>query len=81
MSLHIFLLTLPSLTLSLLLLLLCHHLFQSFPGNKKFDACNHVRAHQYYSESIVKPQGFVGFPCSDKTSFAAVSLWFNLDFL
>uniref|UniRef100_UPI0037E7B78E inactive pancreatic lipase-related protein 1-like n=1 Tax=Semicossyphus pulcher TaxID=241346 RepID=UPI0037E7B78E len=40
-------------------------------GTKKFDACNHVRAYQYYSESIVKPQGFVGFPCSDKDSFAA----------
>ncbi|KAE8280206.1 Inactive pancreatic lipase-related protein 1 [Larimichthys crocea] len=40
-------------------------------GTMKFDACNHVRAHQYYSESIVKPQGFVGFPCSDKDSFAA----------
>ncbi|KAM7408088.1 hypothetical protein PAMA_001983 [Pampus argenteus] len=40
-------------------------------GTKKFDACNHVRAHQYYSESIAKPQGFVGFPCSDKDSFAA----------
>ncbi|KAM7384980.1 hypothetical protein PAMP_001084 [Pampus punctatissimus] len=40
-------------------------------GTKKFDACNHVRAHQYYSESIGKPQGFVGFPCSDKDSFTA----------
>ncbi|XP_045927331.1 inactive pancreatic lipase-related protein 1-like, partial [Micropterus dolomieu] len=40
-------------------------------GTKKFDACNHVRAYQYYSESVVKPQGFVAFPCSDKDSFAA----------
>ncbi|XP_035519550.1 inactive pancreatic lipase-related protein 1-like [Morone saxatilis] len=40
-------------------------------GTMKFDACNHVRAYQYYSESIVKSQGFVGFPCSDKDSFAA----------
>ncbi|XP_044070772.1 inactive pancreatic lipase-related protein 1-like [Siniperca chuatsi] len=40
-------------------------------GTMKFDACNHVRAYQYYSESVVKPQGFVGFPCSDKDSFAA----------
>ncbi|XP_034537871.1 inactive pancreatic lipase-related protein 1-like [Notolabrus celidotus] len=39
-------------------------------GSKKFDTCNHVRAYQYYSESIVKPKGFVGFPCSDKDSFA-----------
>ncbi|XP_076599442.1 inactive pancreatic lipase-related protein 1-like [Chaetodon auriga] len=40
-------------------------------GTVKFNACNHVRAHQYYSESIVKPQGFVGFPCPDKDTFAA----------
>ncbi|KAF3708608.1 Inactive pancreatic lipase-related protein 1 [Channa argus] len=40
-------------------------------STKKFDACNHVRAYQYYSESIGKPKGFVGFPCSDKDSFAA----------
>ncbi|XP_070772224.1 inactive pancreatic lipase-related protein 1-like [Enoplosus armatus] len=40
-------------------------------GTIKFDACNHVRAYQYYSESVVKPQSFVGFPCSDKDSFAA----------
>lgn len=43
----------------------------------KFDACNHVRAYEYYSESMVKSQGFVGFACSDKDSFAAVSLWFS----
>ncbi|XP_061546351.1 inactive pancreatic lipase-related protein 1-like [Phycodurus eques] len=40
-------------------------------GTKRFDACNHVRAYQYYQESMVKPQGFVGFPCSNATSFAA----------
>ncbi|KAG7245298.1 hypothetical protein INR49_011949 [Caranx melampygus] len=43
-------------------------------GTVKFDACNHVRAYQYYSESIVKPQGFVGYPCSDEDSFAAESV-------
>uniref|UniRef100_A0A7N8XEP0 Triacylglycerol lipase n=1 Tax=Mastacembelus armatus TaxID=205130 RepID=A0A7N8XEP0_9TELE len=40
-------------------------------GTKKFDACNHVRAYQYYSESITNPQGFVGYPCHDQDSFAA----------
>ncbi|XP_031728954.1 inactive pancreatic lipase-related protein 1-like [Anarrhichthys ocellatus] len=40
-------------------------------GTKKFDACNHARAYEYYSESMVKSKGFVGFPCSDKGSFAA----------
>ncbi|XP_008320702.1 inactive pancreatic lipase-related protein 1-like [Cynoglossus semilaevis] len=40
-------------------------------GKKKFNSCNHVRAHQYYTESIVKPQGFVAFPCANKDAFAA----------
>ncbi|KAK0149095.1 Inactive pancreatic lipase-related protein 1 [Merluccius polli] len=36
-----------------------------------FDGCNHARAYQYYTESTVKAQGFVAYPCSDKESFAA----------
>ncbi|XP_077438218.1 inactive pancreatic lipase-related protein 1-like [Vanacampus margaritifer] len=40
-------------------------------GTKNFDACNHVRAYQYYEESMVKPRGFAGFPCSNAASFAA----------
>ncbi|XP_071402803.1 inactive pancreatic lipase-related protein 1-like [Centroberyx affinis] len=40
-------------------------------GTKKFDACNHVRSYQYYSESMLKPHGFLAYPCSDKDSFAA----------
>lgn len=38
-------------------------------GTVKFDPCNHIRAYQFYTESIVKPKGFFGFPCSDKDSF------------
>lgn len=38
-------------------------------GTMKFDGCNHVRAYQFYTESIVKPQGFIGYPCADKNSF------------
>uniref|UniRef100_A0A8C5ECQ6 Triacylglycerol lipase n=1 Tax=Gouania willdenowi TaxID=441366 RepID=A0A8C5ECQ6_GOUWI len=38
-------------------------------GSKKFDFCNHARAYQYYQESIVKSQGFVGYPCSDYKNF------------
>ncbi|XP_068183923.1 inactive pancreatic lipase-related protein 1-like [Antennarius striatus] len=48
-------------------------------GTKKFDPCNHVRAYQYYTESITKPQGFMGFPCSDKDSFAAGKCFFCAD--
>ncbi|CAL8255630.1 unnamed protein product [Lota lota] len=40
-------------------------------GKVKFDGCNHARAYQYYSESTVKAQGFVAYPCPDKDSFAA----------
>uniref|UniRef100_A0A665TEG1 Triacylglycerol lipase n=1 Tax=Echeneis naucrates TaxID=173247 RepID=A0A665TEG1_ECHNA len=40
-------------------------------GTRKFDACNHGRAYQYYRESIDKSQGFVAFPCADEDSFAA----------
>ncbi|XP_029306006.1 inactive pancreatic lipase-related protein 1-like [Cottoperca gobio] len=40
-------------------------------GTRRFDACNHVRSYEYYSESMVKSQGFVGFPCPNKDSFAA----------
>ncbi|XP_047458179.1 inactive pancreatic lipase-related protein 1-like [Mugil cephalus] len=40
-------------------------------GILKFDPCNHARAYKYYSESIATSQGFVGYPCSDKDSFAA----------
>lgn len=38
-------------------------------GLVKFDWCNHLRAYQFYTESIVKPQGFIGFPCTDTSSF------------
>ncbi|KAM3838094.1 inactive pancreatic lipase-related protein 1-like [Diretmus argenteus] len=40
-------------------------------GTKKFDACNHVRAYQYFEESLIKSRGFVAYPCSDKDTFAA----------
>ncbi|XP_037543855.1 inactive pancreatic lipase-related protein 1 [Nematolebias whitei] len=40
-------------------------------GTTKFDGCNHARAYEYYTESISKAQGFVGFPCSNKDSFSA----------
>ncbi|KAM6916563.1 inactive pancreatic lipase-related protein 1-like [Xenentodon cancila] len=40
-------------------------------GTSDFDPCNHVRAYEYYTESVGKPQGFAGFPCSDEDSFAA----------
>lgn len=50
-------------------------LIPTLPGTKKFDACNHVRAYQYYRESLAKSKGFVGYPCSDKDTFAKASLW------
>ena len=74
-SIHPSILTLSSLSTSLFppnlsshLLLLLH------PGKVNFDWCNHQRAYQYYSESAVKAQGFVAYPCPEKDSFAAVSV-------
>jgi len=40
-------------------------------GTIKFDDCNHGRAYEYYMESIVKPLGFTGYPCTDYKSFIA----------
>ncbi|XP_076021606.1 inactive pancreatic lipase-related protein 1-like [Genypterus blacodes] len=40
-------------------------------GTAKFDSCNHVRSYKYYSESLIKPYGFVGFACQDMETFAA----------
>uniref|UniRef100_A0A3B5AIZ5 Triacylglycerol lipase n=1 Tax=Stegastes partitus TaxID=144197 RepID=A0A3B5AIZ5_9TELE len=40
-------------------------------GTSRFDACNHARAYQYYTDSISKSESFIGFPCSDMDSFAA----------
>ncbi|XP_072292589.1 inactive pancreatic lipase-related protein 1-like [Eucyclogobius newberryi] len=38
-------------------------------GMVKFDFCNHARAHEFYTESVVRPQGFIGFSCADKETF------------
>uniref|UniRef100_A0A670IFD6 Triacylglycerol lipase n=1 Tax=Podarcis muralis TaxID=64176 RepID=A0A670IFD6_PODMU len=37
----------------------------SFPtGTRDFVACNHLRSYKYYSDSIVFPDGFLGYPCA-----------------
>lgn len=38
---------------------------------KKFDACNHIRSYQYYSDSVAKPNGFTAYPCGSEASFDA----------
>ncbi|KAG9465770.1 hypothetical protein GDO78_017744, partial [Eleutherodactylus coqui] len=35
----------------------------------KFPACNHLRSYMYYTESILTPDGFVGFPGSSYSNF------------
>ncbi|XP_028279243.1 inactive pancreatic lipase-related protein 1-like [Parambassis ranga] len=39
-------------------------------GTAKFNPCNHARAYEYYTESIGKSKGFLGYPCPNKDSFA-----------
>ncbi|MCI4376463.1 hypothetical protein PGIGA_G00188840 [Pangasianodon gigas] len=38
-------------------------------GTRDFVACNHLRAYKYYSDSILNPTGFLGYPCSDQAMF------------
>ncbi|XP_034994005.1 inactive pancreatic lipase-related protein 1-like [Zootoca vivipara] len=33
-------------------------------GTRDFVACNHLRSYKYYSDSIVSPDGFLGYPCA-----------------
>uniref|UniRef100_A0A670Y7D6 Triacylglycerol lipase n=1 Tax=Pseudonaja textilis TaxID=8673 RepID=A0A670Y7D6_PSETE len=32
-------------------------------GTRDFVACNHLRSYKYYSDSILFPDGFLGYPC------------------
>ncbi|XP_076982247.1 pancreatic triacylglycerol lipase-like isoform X2 [Tamandua tetradactyla] len=34
-------------------------------------ACNHLRSYKYYTESILNPDGFAGFPCDSYKHFTA----------
>ncbi|MCJ8730624.1 hypothetical protein PDJAM_G00186700 [Pangasius djambal] len=38
-------------------------------GTRDFVACNHLRSYKYYSDSILNPEGFLGYPSSDQTMF------------
>ncbi|XP_070288301.1 pancreatic triacylglycerol lipase-like [Myotis yumanensis] len=38
-------------------------------GSRDFVACNHLRSYKYYSDSILHPDGFTGFPCASYSSF------------
>ncbi|KAF7710514.1 pancreatic triacylglycerol lipase-like [Silurus meridionalis] len=38
-------------------------------GTRDFVACNHLRSYKYYSDSILNPQGFLGYPCSNYDMF------------
>nr|XP_012303456.1 pancreatic triacylglycerol lipase [Aotus nancymaae] len=40
-------------------------------GTRDFAACNHLRSYKYYSDSIVNPDGFAGFPCASYSVFSA----------
>ncbi|XP_058234675.1 pancreatic triacylglycerol lipase-like [Hemibagrus wyckioides] len=38
-------------------------------GTRDFVACNHLRSYKYYSDSILNPTGFLGYPCSNQDMF------------
>ncbi|XP_060780694.1 pancreatic triacylglycerol lipase-like [Neoarius graeffei] len=38
-------------------------------GTRDFVACNHLRAYKYYSDSILNPEGFLGYPCTNQVMF------------
>ncbi|NXQ23543.1 LIPP lipase, partial [Alaudala cheleensis] len=38
-------------------------------GNRDFMACNHLRSYKYYSDSIIYPDGFLGYACDSYDSF------------
>uniref|UniRef100_A0A5F7ZN57 Triacylglycerol lipase n=2 Tax=Macaca TaxID=9539 RepID=A0A5F7ZN57_MACMU len=40
-------------------------------GTRDFAACNHLRSYKYYTDSIVNPDGFAGFPCASYNVFTA----------
>ncbi|KAM4636850.1 pancreatic triacylglycerol lipase-like isoform 1-T2 [Discoglossus pictus] len=42
-------------------------------GTRDFAACNHLRSYKYYTDSILKRDGFVGFPTSSYSSFKSGS--------
>ncbi|XP_015202064.2 pancreatic lipase-related protein 2-like [Lepisosteus oculatus] len=42
-------------------------------GTRDFVACNHLRSYKYYSDSILNPEGFLGYPCNDDEAFKSGS--------
>ncbi|XP_015280544.1 PREDICTED: inactive pancreatic lipase-related protein 1-like [Gekko japonicus] len=38
-------------------------------GTRDFVACNHLRSYKYYSDSILYPDGFLGYPCAGHNLF------------
>nr|Q64424.1 RecName: Full=Pancreatic lipase-related protein 2; Short=PL-RP2; AltName: Full=Cytotoxic T lymphocyte lipase; AltName: Full=Galactolipase; AltName: Full=Triacylglycerol lipase; Flags: Precursor [Myocastor coypus]AAB30219.1 lipase, CoPL-RP2 [Myocastor coypus=coypu, pancrease, Peptide, 470 aa] [Myocastor coypus]CAA58121.1 lipase related protein 2 [Myocastor coypus]prf//2104203C lipase-related protein 2 [Myocastor coypus] len=38
-------------------------------GITSLAACNHMRSYQYYSSSILNPDGFLGYPCASYEEF------------
>uniref|UniRef100_A0A8C6ZVV5 Triacylglycerol lipase n=1 Tax=Nothoprocta perdicaria TaxID=30464 RepID=A0A8C6ZVV5_NOTPE len=44
-----------------------------FTGTRDFVACNHLRSYKYYSDSIIYPNGFLGFACASYDTFKTES--------
>ncbi|NXC16255.1 LIPR2 protein, partial [Corythaeola cristata] len=42
-------------------------------GTRDFVACNHLRSYKYYSDSIIYPDGFLGYSCDSYDDFETES--------
>ncbi|KAM9476809.1 pancreatic triacylglycerol lipase-like [Clarias gariepinus] len=40
-------------------------------GTRDFVACNHLRSYKYYSDSILNPEGFLGYSCTNEAMFVS----------
>lgn len=52
--------------------------FFFFTGTRDFVACNHLRSYKYYSDSIIYPDGFLGYSCTSYDAFQTVSIFQSL---
>lgn len=54
---------------------LCNlYILMSYSKGARFSlTCNHLKCLDYYTESILAPNGFTAYPCASYTDFTAVS--------
>ncbi|XP_048864755.1 inactive pancreatic lipase-related protein 1-like [Brienomyrus brachyistius] len=45
-------------------------------GTRDFAACNHLRSYKFYNDTILNPEGFLGYPCSSDEVFDEIGRCF-----